>query len=153
MEGSGDDAEPFMTDSASVLGGRALRRGLIGSELLISLCAVGGAVYGLSGAEDMPREWLDGTPFRSYLVPSLVLLVAVGGGMALAAALLVSRNEFAPEASLAAGLILVAWILVQVLIIVPDGGFSWLQPTLFAAGLAIALGGLRLRRRERLRLR
>ncbi len=131
-----------------VLGGRATRLGLIGLELLISLCAVGGAAYGLSGAENMPREWLDGTPFHSYLVPSLVLLIAVGGGMALAAGLLMTHDEFAPEASIVAGLVLVAWILIQVLIIVPDGGFSWLQPAMLVIGLAIALGGLRLRRGE-----
>lgn len=130
-------------------GGQAARRWLIGIEFAISLCAVGGAAYGLSGAENMPPEWLDGTPFRSYLVPSLVLLVAVGGGMALAGGLLLTRNELAPEATVTAGLILAAWILVQVLIIVPDGGFSWLQPAMFAIGLVIVLGGLRLRREER----
>ena len=34
------------------------------------------------------------------------------------------------------------------MIIVPHGGFSWLQPTMFAAGLLVAVLGRRLRRIE-----
>src|SRR5690606_40846071 len=45
----------------------------------IALNALGGAVYGLAGAEGVPLEWLEGSPFDSYVVPSLILLLAVGG--------------------------------------------------------------------------
>lgn len=111
---------------------------VVAGELVIAINAVGGAVWGLAGAKDVPREWLDGTPFHSYLIPSLILLVAVGGGMSMAALALVVRHRIAPEMTIAAALVLVAWIAAQVVIIVPDGGFSWLQPTMFAAGLLIA---------------
>jgi len=46
---------------------------------LMALNAVGGGLYGLTGAEGVPRTWLDGTPFNSYLVPSLILLLVVRG--------------------------------------------------------------------------
>jgi hypothetical protein len=121
---------------------------LVAIELVVAVNAVGGAVWGLAGAKNVPREWLDGMPFHSYLIPSLTLLVAVGGGMSMAALALVVRHRLAPEVSVAAALILVVWITAQVLIIVPDGGFSWLQPIMFAAGLFIAGLGWRLRRQR-----
>ena len=35
--------------------------------------AVGGGIYGLSGAPGVPVEWLEHTPFPSYVIPSLIL--------------------------------------------------------------------------------
>jgi hypothetical protein len=117
-------------------------------EFVVAVNAVGGAVWGLAGAKNVPREWLDGTPFHSYVIPSVILFVAVGGGMTTAALALVVRHRLAPEVSIAAALVLVVWITAQVLIIVPNGGFSWLQPTMFAAGLFMAGLGWRLRRQR-----
>ncbi len=122
---------------------------LVAAEAIVALNAIGGAIYGLAGAENVPRDWLAGTPFSSYVVPSLILLVVVGGGMSLAAVALLARHRFAPELSVAAGLFLISWITAQVIIIVPDGGFSWLQPTMFAAGMAVATLGWELRRESR----
>jgi hypothetical protein len=121
---------------------------LVVVEFVVAVNAVGGAVWGLAGAKNVPREWLDGTPFHSYVIPSVILFVAVGGGMTTAALALVVRHRLAPEISIAAALVLVVWITAQVLIIVPDGGFSWLQPTMFAAGLFMAVLGWRLRRQR-----
>jgi hypothetical protein len=120
------------------------RFGLAALELVVLLNAIGGAWYGLAGAKNVPREWLEGSPFGSYRIPSLILLFAVGGGMAVALLALLLGHPWAPELSLAAGLVLVGWITAQVLIIVPKGGFSWLQPTMFAVGLAITALALRL---------
>ena len=97
---------------------------LVAVELVVAINAFGGAVWGLAGAKNVPREWLEGTPFHSYVIPSLILLVAVGGGMTAAALTLIVRNRLAPEVSIAAAFVLLVWITAQVLIIVPDGGFS-----------------------------
>jgi hypothetical protein len=123
------------------------RIALIVLELVVALNAIGGAWYGLAGAENVPREWLEGSPFDSYVFPSLILLLAVGGGMILAVAALLFGYSRAPELSLAAGFVLVGWIVVQVLIIVPRGGFIWLQPTMFVIGLVIIALGASLRAR------
>ena len=109
------------------------------------MSAVGGAIYALGGAPEWPREWLQGTPFDSYVVPGLTLLIVVGGSMAAAAVTLLIGNSRAPEISIVAGIVLTGWITVQVLVIVPDGGFSWLQPTMFVVGVAIASIGWKLR--------
>ena len=107
---------------------------LAGLEIFIALNAVAGAVYGLGGAPSVPREWLAESPFTSFRIPSLVLLIAVGGSMFLAAALLLADVSIAPAVSLVAGVVLVAWILTQVAMI---GYRMWLQPATFAAGLAV----------------
>ena len=106
-------------------------------EALIAVSALGGAVYGLSGAPGVQTGWLDGSPFSSYVIPSIVLLVAVGGSAAVALAALVSGSHRAPGLAIAAGAILVGWIAVE-MIWIP---FSPLQPACLAAGVAmIALG-------------
>jgi hypothetical protein len=118
---------------------------LVVLEALLALNAVGGGIYGLAGAEGVPREWLRGSPFGSYFVPSLFLLVVVGGSM-LAAAVAVKVNpRLGALASLVAAGILLLWIAVQVSII---GWVSWLQPTCLV--LAFVIGGLAaaLRRRS-----
>ena len=129
-----------------LVGTRQWRRWLLVTvEAVVALNAVGGAVWGLAAAEDVPREWLEGTPFDSYLVPSLILLVAVGGGMGAAAAAHLVNHRLAPEISLVAGATLMGWIAVQVLLIAPNGGVSWLQPAMFAAGGLVATLGWQLR--------
>jgi hypothetical protein len=34
---------------------------------LLALNALGGGYYGMAGAENVPLEWLEGSPFKSYL--------------------------------------------------------------------------------------
>ena len=103
-----------------------------------ALNAFAGGYYGLSGADGVPREWLAGSPFSDYVVPSLVLFVVVGGALALAlAAIMVFRGHpLARAIACAAAAVLLAWIVVQVAII---GYVSWMQPATFAAGLLMLL--------------
>jgi hypothetical protein len=101
---------------------------------IVALNAFGGGVYGLLGAEGVPPSWLEGSPFRTYVVPSLVLLVVVGGSAALAAVLVLRGAPMSLTAAVAAGAILLVWIVVQVAII---GWVSWLQPTMALAAVAI----------------
>lgn len=51
-------------------------------ELFIAVMALGGGVWGLARGDTLPREWLEGSPFESYAMPSLILLIAVAGSMA-----------------------------------------------------------------------
>jgi hypothetical protein len=116
---------------------RALARlALVGILVLVAVNAVGGGVYGLLGAEGVPAAWLEGSPFRSYVVPSLVLLVAVGGSHAAAAVLVHRRASGARRAAVAAGAILLVFIAVELATI---GCVSWLQPTMALAAVATVL--------------
>lgn len=103
---------------------------------IIALNALGGAWYGLAGAEDVPRRWLDGSPFDSYVVPSLYLGIVVGGAHLAALTMLVRHHAQARLAAYVASGVLASWIIVQVLII---GYVSALQPVMLAAAAVTAL--------------
>jgi hypothetical protein len=112
-------------------------RTLLGALLAFgALNAFAGGYYGLSGAEGVPREWLAGSSFSDYVVPSLVLFVVVGGALALAAIMVFRRHPLARAIACVAAAVLLVWIVVQVAII---GYVSWMQPATFAAGLLMLL--------------
>lgn len=112
-------------------------RGLLGALLaFMALCAFGGGIYGLTGAEGVPAEWLAGSPFRTYLVPSLFLFAMVGGSCAIAAWAVLASHRFGRIWALGAGALLIAWIAAQVFII---GYVSWLQPVVAAYGVVLII--------------
>ena len=96
--------------------------------------AFGGGYYGLSGAKGVPTEWLNGSPFPDYFVPSLILLVVVGGSFIVAAMAVFTGLRIARLAALAAGIVVLGWLAVQLAII---GYVSWMQPTTAIAGVLV----------------
>jgi hypothetical protein len=115
--------------------GAAIARVVLGVVLAFgALNAFGGALYGLGGAEGVPREWLDGSPFSDYVVPSLFLGIVVGGAFAIASIAVAARRASARTLALAAGAIVLAWLAAQLAII---GYVSWMQPVTAATGLLI----------------
>lgn len=62
------------------------RRTLIGLEVVSGIGAVGGGIGLAAGnAIGMPADWLAATPFRSWFVPGLLLLLVVAVPMGTAA--------------------------------------------------------------------
>ncbi len=110
---------------------------------IVALNAIAGGYYALSGAADVPVAWLDGSPFSTYTMPGIVLLVVVGGSAAVGAVAVFAQKPFARRSALAAGVVLLGWIGVQVSII---GYVSWLQPTMAVVALVIVALGLLLPR-------
>jgi hypothetical protein len=106
---------------------------LLALELSTGIAAVGGAWYGLAGARAVPVDWLEGTPFRDYRVPSAILGTAVGGSMLTAAASLLRQGRRRHELSTIAGTVLLGWIGTQVAMI---GWRSPLQPAYLGVGIA-----------------
>lgn len=101
-----------------------------------ALNAFGGGCYGLLGAKGVPPEWLAGSPFKDYTVPSLILFLVVGGSSLAASIAVFRRSPWARPAAGLAGCALFLWITVQVAVI---GFVSWLQPAVFAASLLVLL--------------
>jgi hypothetical protein len=99
-----------------------------------ALNAFAGGFYGLSGAEGVPVELLEGSPFRTYFVPSLILFVVVGGSFLFAAIAVFARFRIGRLSASGAGVVVLIWIVVQVSII---GYVSWLQPATAVGGLLI----------------
>lgn len=111
------------------------QRAFLGALLaFIAVNAVGGMIYGLAGAEGVPAEWLQGSPFSSYRWPSLILGVVVGGALFAAAAAVFARSRLARPLALGAGAVLAVWIATQVAII---GYVSWMQPAIAISAVAI----------------
>jgi len=118
----------------------AIRYSVGGLLVFGAVNAFGGGYYGLSGAKGVPTEWLKGSPFSDYFVPSLILLVVVGGSFMVAAMAVVTGLRIARLAALAAGIVVLGWLAVQLAII---GYVSWMQTTTAIAGvLVLVLGSL-----------
>jgi hypothetical protein len=116
-------------------GGRAAMRVLLGVLLSFgALNAFAGAYYGLAGAPGVPTEWLHGSPFSDYTVPSIILGGVVGGSFLLAAIAVFARWRSARLLAAAAGVIVLGWLVVQLAII---GYVSWMQPATAGWGIAI----------------
>src|SRR4029079_10095483 len=90
-----------------------LIRYLLGVLLLfVAINAFAGGYYGLSGAKGVPIEWLKGSPFHSYFIPSLILFVCVGGWSLCAAIAVFRRHRIARKAAFLCGLIILVWLAV-----------------------------------------
>jgi hypothetical protein len=85
--------------------------------IFVALNAFGGGIYGAAGAEGVPTEWLKGTPFRDYFIPSVVLFVAVGGSSLVAGIAFFLRRRWARPAAFGAGAVLLVWMTVQLALI------------------------------------
>jgi len=113
-----------------------IRYTLGGLLLLVAINAFGGGYYGMAGAKNVPAEWLNGSPFQNYFVPGLILCVCVGGSALLAATFVLRRHRLSRKAAFSCGIILLAWITIQIAII---GYVSWMQPATAVAAILILL--------------
>jgi len=100
----------------------------------VGAIAVGVGLIG--GWIGMSTSYLADTPFNSYLIPGLLLIVIVGGGLLTASYLAASRSNFALQASLASGFMLLGWVSFEIMLI---GMINWLQPLMGVTGVAIAV--------------
>jgi hypothetical protein len=116
------------------------RRLLVILDLIVAVTAIaGGTVLVVSALLPSwstvlapPREYLEGSPFESYLVPGLALALLLGGVHLVAAVLLLRRSRVQLIGATVAGYAMLIWIFVQ-MIVIP---FSFLQAIYIAAGLA-----------------
>jgi hypothetical protein len=93
-----------------------------------------GGYYGLSGAPGVPVEWLAGSPFKNYFIPSFILVVVVGGAFSFGAVAVAADSRVARVSAFAAGTVVLIWIMVQLAII---GYVSWMQPATVIAGILV----------------
>ena len=82
-----------------------------------------------------PGTYLEGSPFRSYLVPGLLLIVLVAGVHVLAFVAVLTDSRWKDMLSAAGGFACAIWIFVQMMVI----PFSFLQAVYFTAG-SVELG-------------
>jgi hypothetical protein len=90
------------------------------------------------GAVGSPTSILSDSPFSTFLIPGLFLLIVNGFGSAFGAFLSFRKKVFAGITGLASGVILCLWIILQVYWI---GLTSFLQPLYLIVGVAEAVFG------------
>jgi hypothetical protein len=121
---------------------RFIVRPLAALAIFGALSAFGGAVLGIAAnGGGVPVEHLAGSPFTSYIVPSLILGVIVGGTQAAAALSLLVGHRKALFLSAVAGFGMLIWIFTELAII---RQYSWLQSAYFALGTLELVGVLAL---------
>ena len=120
--------------------------------ILVGLSAFAGGVGLLTATDGSNMGWdvdmLDGSPFNDFLVPGLVLFLAVGGTSLAAGIAVLQGWKLAAEAAFAAGAIVFGWITIQVLIINEVNFLHWIYWTVGAVEMAAALALWRVRRTE-----
>jgi menaquinone-dependent protoporphyrinogen oxidase len=106
--------------------------------LLVGFSALyGGANLMLSpdgAALQMPLSYLQDTPFASYFIPGLILALVIGVGHLATASLALQRSPLANLGGLAAGVGLLGWIAIEMLLL---GTANVLQVGMLFVGAAI----------------
>jgi hypothetical protein len=109
----------------------------------MALNAFAGGYYAIAGAKNVPLEWLEGSPFKNYLLPGLFLFIVIGGSCTAGSIAIFRNNKYALRLSLFCSLLLISWIIIQVAII---GYVSWMQPAVFITGSVVLILVLWIRR-------
>ena len=103
---------------------------------LISI--ISGIMMIVTNGMGMPVSLLEGTSFRSYLIPGLILLIVIAGVTILAGTLLIMRRKGAIEASAASGFGLLIWLFTEMYILTTmDSHF--LHAIIFTEALVILI--------------
>jgi hypothetical protein len=131
------DSGGFEMDAAQIV--------LIACDALVGVTAIGGGAALAAGLEGdrYPAGWLKGTPFRSYLIPGLILVVMVGGSAAAAAVLTFTAAQLGAWISILAGVILIGQIAGEIRLLRQP--VHWIEVIYIAAGTLMAALGLTLR--------
>ncbi|GAA3699794.1 hypothetical protein GCM10022204_15540 [Microlunatus aurantiacus] len=106
---------------------------LVSVTVFYALSAIGGGL-GMVVADglSMPKSLLAATPFTTFAIPGVILLLVVGGTQAWAAWLLIARHESALLWSTVAGFGMVIWIISEIYLI---HAFTWIQSIYVIGGL------------------
>ncbi len=83
-------------------------------------------------------HWIAHTAFDNYLIPGLLLFVFNGLFSFVVLILLLTRNRLYPLFTVAQGVTLVSWIVVQVILI---NTFNYMHLTMGLTGLGLVAGG------------
>lgn len=127
------------TEPASASDSPGLRLTLVALLGLVGLGGVYGGVQMLAhpyGPMGMSTQMMARTPFDSFVVPGLLLLLLVGVVPLFLAVDLLPRTHRHPGWVFAFGVGLMAWIVTQWVVV---DAWLWLQPAIFAVGLVIAV--------------
>jgi hypothetical protein len=123
---------------------RLLTYSLGALQAFIGVTAIAGGfrlVSNPNGTLDIPIEWLNNSPFTSYLIPGLVLLVVIGFGNVLASIVSFLKMRCAGGIAIILGTFLILFMTIEVWFV---GLRNFLQPLYFILGAIVLVLGLKL---------
>ena len=123
---------------------RLLTYSLGALQAFIGVTAIAGGfrlVSNPNGTLDIPIEWLNNSPFTSYLIPGLVLLVVIGFGNVLASIVSFLKMRCAGGIAIILGTFLILFMTIEVWFL---GLRNFLQPLYFILGAIVLVLGLKL---------
>jgi hypothetical protein len=111
--------------------------------IFLALTAFLGGLALLANFYPPPVELLQGSPFKDYSLPGLALSLIVGGSALFAAILLFRKSKFALMSAATAGIIIMFFEFVEVMIIgSPAGASRFMQIFYFGLGTLIMIASM-----------
>jgi hypothetical protein len=111
--------------------------------LMISFIGITSALSGLllisnpdGSIMNLPPSLLNGTPFKNFMVPGIILTAAVGGVNLVAVVNNIQRSSNRYNWAIAGGVMICGWIIVQMILI---KAAHWLHFLYLGTGLLIIL--------------
>ena len=122
--------------------GRKTKPGAVEVALVVLdvFIGIGGVVSGAMliadprGGMGMGLEMLGGSPFKDFVIPGIILLVAVGVFPLVVAGAALARARWAVLGHVAVSVVLLGWIVVELLLL---GYIGFLQPAVAAYGVVM----------------
>jgi len=117
------------------------------SVVLLVFLGLGG-IYGAlmlisdpsGGKFGWPAELLEATPFSSYLIPGIVLMVFIGILPLLVAVLTILKRRIAPWLIIIQGVVLIGWLSIE-LLLNPEFFLPEMHYPSYATGLLLTIMG------------
>lgn len=113
---------------------------LLGVLLFNAVTALIGGLGLIFGFIKPPSAWLPHVFFHSYVLPGLILFFIVGGSAVHGAVSLMRMTSFAYEIAGLSGLLMVAWIVGEILVIQQT---NWLQFLYLLTGSVVVIAASR----------
>ena len=121
------------------LASRGLRLTLVALLAFVGLGGIFGGVQMLAdpyGPMGMSTQMMARTPFDSFVVPGVLLLLLVGVPPLLLAVAFLTRSHPHPGWVVAFGVGLMAWVVIQWVVV---DAWLWLQPAILGVGFVTAV--------------
>lgn len=112
---------------------KALLRVLL---VVFATTAVIAAVFSVINAGNIALLTEDGTPFRSFFVPGIILALIVGGTNGYAAISNIKRKPHRYDWAAMGGVAISLWVMIQIML---TGAVNWLQLLYLTTGLLVVL--------------
>jgi hypothetical protein len=111
--------------------------------LLLAVTAIPGGVVLMANIYAPPVEQLQGSLFQSFTIPGLALALIVGGSAVVSAVLLIKKSRFGAMSAATAGVIIMFFEFVEVMIIgSPTGPARVMQIVYFGLGTLLMVASI-----------